>query len=45
LRYRERSVALRDRFSWAGEKAKYVAMLKQLTGIAEDAKAANVGCL
>jgi glycosyltransferase involved in cell wall biosynthesis len=45
LRYRERSVALRDRFSWAGERAKYVAMLKQLTGIAEDAKAANVGSL
>jgi glycosyltransferase involved in cell wall biosynthesis len=40
LRYRERSVALRDRFSWAGEKAKYVAMLKQLTGTAEAAHVA-----
>jgi glycosyltransferase involved in cell wall biosynthesis len=31
--YRERSVALRDRFSWAGEKKKYQALLNQLTGI------------
>jgi glycosyltransferase involved in cell wall biosynthesis/rhamnogalacturonyl hydrolase YesR len=32
LRYRERSVALRESFSWAGEKAKYVALLRKLTG-------------
>lgn len=31
LRYRDRSVALREQYSWAGEKAKYVAMLQQLT--------------
>ena len=37
LRYRERSVALRDRFSWAGEKKKYVALLRQLTGVAAPA--------
>lgn len=30
--YRERSVAMRDRFCWSGEKVKYVALLKQLTG-------------
>ena len=41
LRYRERSVALRERFSWAGEKAKYVAMLRELTG-ANVAQAARV---
>jgi glycosyltransferase involved in cell wall biosynthesis len=33
LCYRKRSVALRGRFSWAGEKKKYVALLRQLTGI------------
>jgi glycosyltransferase involved in cell wall biosynthesis len=33
LQYRERSVALRDRFSWAGEKAKYITLLRQLTGV------------
>jgi len=32
LRYHERSVALRERFSWAGEKTKYVKMLRHLTG-------------
>jgi glycosyltransferase involved in cell wall biosynthesis len=32
-RYRERSVALRDRFSWAGEKRKYVALLHQLISV------------
>ncbi len=37
LHYRERSVILRDRFSWAGEKKKYVALLRQLTGVAEPA--------
>jgi glycosyltransferase involved in cell wall biosynthesis len=37
LHYRERSVALRDRFSWAGEKKKYVALLRQLTSVAETA--------
>jgi glycosyltransferase involved in cell wall biosynthesis len=31
LHYRERSVALRDRFSWTGEKRKYVALLRKLT--------------
>jgi glycosyltransferase involved in cell wall biosynthesis len=35
FRYRERSLALRDRFSWAGEKIKYVALLRRLTGVAE----------
>jgi glycosyltransferase involved in cell wall biosynthesis/rhamnogalacturonyl hydrolase YesR len=33
--YRERSLAMRGRFSWAGEKRKYVTLLRQLTGIAE----------
>jgi glycosyltransferase involved in cell wall biosynthesis len=42
LRYRQRSVALRDRFSWAGEKAKYIAMLRDLTGTVEAAKVAQV---
>jgi len=32
LHYRERSVALREGFSWTGEKRKYVALLRQLTG-------------
>ena len=31
--YRERSVALRDRFAWAGEKRKYVALLNQLISV------------
>jgi glycosyltransferase involved in cell wall biosynthesis len=31
LQYRERSVALRGKFSWTGEKKKYVALLRQLT--------------
>jgi glycosyltransferase involved in cell wall biosynthesis len=35
LRYRERSMALRDRFSWTGEKTKYVTLLRQLTGVAQ----------
>ena len=35
LHYRERSVALRERFSWAGEKTKYIALLKRLCGIGE----------
>ncbi|MCC6365709.1 MAG: glycosyltransferase family 4 protein [Bryobacterales bacterium] len=35
LRYRERSVALREQFSWGGEKKKYVALLRQLTGANE----------
>ena len=39
LRYRERSVALRERFSWASEKTKYVALLRRLTGVAEAAGA------
>ncbi len=30
--YRQRSVALRERFSWAGEKRKYQALLNQLAG-------------
>jgi glycosyltransferase involved in cell wall biosynthesis len=32
VRYRERSVAMRSRFSWTGEKCKYVALLRQLSG-------------
>jgi glycosyltransferase involved in cell wall biosynthesis len=40
LRYRERSVALRQRFSWAGEKKKYIALLRQLSGIREAAELA-----
>jgi len=32
--YRERSVALRDQFSWTGEKKKYVRLLRQLTSAA-----------
>jgi glycosyltransferase involved in cell wall biosynthesis len=32
VRYRERSVALRERFSWSGEKAKYIQILRGLTG-------------
>ena len=35
FRYRERSLAQRERLSWAGEKIKYVALLRQLTGVAE----------
>lgn len=31
-RYRERSVVLRERFSWTSEKSKYVALLRQLAG-------------
>lgn len=31
--YRERAVTLRGKFSWAGEKKKYVALLRQLTGV------------
>ena len=30
--YRERSVALRDHFSWSGEKTKYAALLHELAG-------------
>jgi glycosyltransferase involved in cell wall biosynthesis len=30
-RYRERSVALREQFSWAGEQIKYLALLNRLT--------------
>jgi glycosyltransferase involved in cell wall biosynthesis len=32
LPYRERSVALRDRFSWTSEKRKYIDLLCQLSG-------------
>ncbi|HXC61978.1 MAG TPA: glycosyltransferase family 4 protein, partial [Nitrospiria bacterium] len=32
VHYRERSLALRDGFSWSGEKRKYVALLRELTG-------------
>jgi len=32
LHYRERSLALREGFSWTGEKRKYVTLLRQLTG-------------
>ena len=31
LQYRERSMALRERLSWSGEKKKYVALLSELT--------------
>jgi len=31
LRYRERSLALRERFSWIGQKKEYVALLRRLT--------------
>jgi hypothetical protein len=34
LPYRERSVALRDRFSWTSEKRKYIDLLCQLSGTA-----------
>jgi glycosyltransferase involved in cell wall biosynthesis len=34
VRYRNRSLALRDRFSWTAEKAKYIKMLRELTGCA-----------
>jgi glycosyltransferase involved in cell wall biosynthesis len=34
MHYRERSVALRDQFSWTAEKEKYVRMLRQLTSAA-----------
>jgi glycosyltransferase involved in cell wall biosynthesis len=37
LRYHDRAVALREQFSWTGEKVKYVALLRQLTGITESA--------
>jgi glycosyltransferase involved in cell wall biosynthesis len=32
LHYRERAVALRDRFAWAGEKKKYVELLRRFVG-------------
>jgi glycosyltransferase involved in cell wall biosynthesis len=32
-RFRERSVALRERFSWAGEKTKYLALLNRLADV------------
>jgi len=35
--YRERSVALRQRFSWTGEKKKYASLLRQLASIPEPA--------
>jgi len=35
LHYRERSVALRERFSWTGEKRKYSALLRRLSGAAD----------
>ena len=41
LRYRERSLALRGKFSWDGEKAKYIALLRELTGQSEIGKGAN----
>ncbi|MGH9357495.1 MAG: glycosyltransferase family 4 protein, partial [Terriglobia bacterium] len=40
LRYRERSVALRERFAWTGEKRKYAALLHRLAGgVRSDVKA------
>src|SRR5581483_20884 len=33
LRYRERSVAVRERFLWQGEKRKYAALLHNLAGV------------
>lgn len=41
LRYRERALAIRGRFSWKGEKEKYIALLHDLTGTSEIAVAAN----
>jgi glycosyltransferase involved in cell wall biosynthesis len=35
LRYRERSMALRGRFSWTSEKTKYVTLLRRFTGVAQ----------
>jgi glycosyltransferase involved in cell wall biosynthesis len=32
FKYRNRSVALRDRFSWTGEKVRYIELLRELTG-------------
>ncbi len=32
LHYRERSLAMREGFSWTGEKRKYLALLRELTG-------------
>jgi glycosyltransferase involved in cell wall biosynthesis len=36
LHYRERSIALREGFSWTGEKRKYVTLLRQLTGVSRN---------
>jgi len=36
MRYRERSIAIRHRFSWNGEKEKYVALLRELAGFKSD---------
>lgn len=36
LRYRERSLALRESLSWTSEKRKYVALLCQLTGVGQN---------
>jgi glycosyltransferase involved in cell wall biosynthesis len=35
LRYRERALAIRHKFSWTGEKMKYVALLRRLSGVVE----------
>ena len=35
LQYRERSLALRDRFTWPTEKAKYIKLLHELAGSAQ----------
>ena len=41
LRYRERALAIRERFSWKGEKEKYIALLYELTGASAVAALAN----
>lgn len=39
LRYRERAVALREKFVWGGEKKKYIALLRELSGIVAETPA------
>jgi glycosyltransferase involved in cell wall biosynthesis len=36
LHFRQRSIALRERLSWEGEKRKYISLLHELTGIPEE---------
>ncbi len=39
LRYRERAVALRDKFLWGNEKKKYIALLRELSNVPEEVPA------